>query len=80
MRRNSSTVLSNNQTKNHLALQIRTTPYATSPHGKFSTSCCIKASTHIKNYHLQTEGYSLLITEETLCKQARHRVYFIHIF
>jgi len=39
-------------TQNHPALQIWTTSHATSPQGECSTSSCtIKASTHIKHHH-----------------------------
>jgi len=42
----------NPKTQSHLALQIQTTTHATSPQVGFSTSCSMKASTHIKNHQL----------------------------
>jgi len=50
--------------QNHLVLQIRTTPHATSPHGELSTSCCIKASTHIKNHHLSRTEFAKKLWED----------------
>ena len=52
---NTAHALSTNQPtkkRNHLALQICTTPHATSPQGEFSISCSMTAGTHMKNDHL----------------------------